>query len=147
MLIAQWYSDPQGTRTDAELISALQRSWLLPRDGPTDPTVESKFSLNSVVSDEGMLSLIVLLNYYSFHSGSNFSAGEKQLLALCRALVKNSRIIVLVCCSLFQFVFIAHNIDGFDMFRMKLQVAWMLRLMPRFRRQFRQSLRNQPFCA
>jgi len=71
--------DPQGTRTDAELISALQRAWLLPRDGPADATVEAKFSLDSTVGDEG----------------SNFSAGEKQLLALCRALVKNSRIIVL----------------------------------------------------
>ena len=27
--------------------------------------------------------------------GSNYSAGEKQLLALCRALIKNSRVIVL----------------------------------------------------
>ncbi|KAJ8082654.1 hypothetical protein PM082_008510 [Marasmius tenuissimus] len=71
--------DPLGTRTDAELISALQRSWLLPKEGPVDPEVEAKFSLDSAVGDEG----------------ANFSAGEKQLLALCRALVKASRIIVL----------------------------------------------------
>ncbi|KIM43746.1 hypothetical protein M413DRAFT_443652 [Hebeloma cylindrosporum] len=71
--------DPQSLRTDAELISILQRAWLLPKDGPVDPAVEAKFSLDSVVGDEG----------------SNFSAGEKQLLALCRALVKNSRLIVL----------------------------------------------------
>ncbi|KII85509.1 hypothetical protein PLICRDRAFT_145262 [Plicaturopsis crispa FD-325 SS-3] len=71
--------DPQGTRTDAELLSALQRAWLLPRDGSTDPAAEAKFSLDSTVGDDG----------------SNYSAGERQLLALCRALVKNSRIIVL----------------------------------------------------
>ncbi|TFK49961.1 multidrug resistance-associated ABC transporter [Heliocybe sulcata] len=71
--------DPQGTRTDAELISALQRAWLLPRDASSDQTHEAKFSLDASVSDEG----------------GNYSAGEKQLLALCRALVKNSRIIVL----------------------------------------------------
>jgi len=71
--------DPQGTRTDSELISALQRAWLLPRDGSVDSVAEAKFSLDSKVGDEG----------------SNYSAGEKQLLALCRALVKNSRIIVL----------------------------------------------------
>ncbi|KAJ3915478.1 multidrug resistance-associated ABC transporter [Lentinula edodes] len=71
--------DPMGTRTDAELISALQRAWLLPRDGTKDPVAEAKFSLDATVGDEG----------------SNFSAGEKQLLALCRALVKKSRIIIL----------------------------------------------------
>ncbi|RPD56133.1 multidrug resistance-associated ABC transporter [Lentinus tigrinus ALCF2SS1-7] len=71
--------DPQHSRTDAEIIDALKRAWLLPKDGPVDPAVEAKFSLDSAVSDEG----------------SNYSAGEKQLLALCRALVKNSRIIVL----------------------------------------------------
>ncbi|KAH8103346.1 multidrug resistance-associated ABC transporter [Cristinia sonorae] len=72
--------DPQGTRTDAEIISALQRAWLLPRDGaPADPQAEAKFNLNASVNDEG----------------SNYSAGEKQLLALCRALVKGSKIIIL----------------------------------------------------
>ncbi|KAJ4474268.1 multidrug resistance-associated ABC transporter [Lentinula aciculospora] len=71
--------DPMGTCTDAELISALQRVWLLPRDGMKDSVAEAKFSLDATVGDEG----------------SNFSAGEKQLLAMCRALVKNSRIIIL----------------------------------------------------
>ncbi|KIK63265.1 hypothetical protein GYMLUDRAFT_40975 [Collybiopsis luxurians FD-317 M1] len=71
--------DPMGTRTDAELISALQRAWLLPRDGTKDPVAEAKFSLDATVGDEG----------------SNFSAGEAQLLAMARCIVKNSRIIIL----------------------------------------------------
>ncbi|OBZ78499.1 Canalicular multispecific organic anion transporter 1 [Grifola frondosa] len=66
--------DPQGTRTDAELLSALRRAWLLPAAGHQDTMAEAKFSLDSAISDE---------------------AREKALLALCRALVKNSRVIVL----------------------------------------------------
>ena len=72
--------DPERSRTDAELISTLRRAWLLPQVGVVDQVAEAKFSLDSSVGDEG----------------SNFSAGERQLLALCRALVKNSKIIVLV---------------------------------------------------
>ncbi|KAF5390987.1 hypothetical protein D9757_004049 [Collybiopsis confluens] len=75
--------DPMGTRTDAELISALQRAWLLPRDGTKDPAAEAKFNLDATVGDEG----------------SNFSAGEAQLLAMARCIVKNSRIIILATTS------------------------------------------------
>lgn len=45
--------DPQRLRTDTELISVLQRAWLLPRDGTKDPVAEAKFSLDSNVGDEG----------------------------------------------------------------------------------------------
>ncbi|KAF9019789.1 multidrug resistance-associated ABC transporter [Hymenopellis radicata] len=71
--------DPQTTRTDAELISVLQRAWLLPSGGVSNPAADTKFRLDATVGDEG----------------ANFSAGEKQLLALARALVKKSRIIIL----------------------------------------------------
>lgn len=71
--------DPHGTKTDAEIIYALQRASLLPPTGVSDPQAEEKFRLDASVNDEG----------------SNFSAGEKQLLALCRALVRSNRIIIL----------------------------------------------------
>ena len=52
----QMISDPLKTRTDAEIISALRRAWLLPREGePIDPAREAKFSLDSSVSDEGTI--------------------------------------------------------------------------------------------
>ena len=75
----------------------LQRTWLLPQDGVSDPSAEAKFGLDAIIGDEGghvlhrsvpTLTEVVI--------GSNYSAGEKQLLSLCRALVKNSHIIVLV---------------------------------------------------
>lgn len=71
--------DPHNYRTDAEIIQALQQVSLLPSSGVVDSVAEEKFRLDAAVNDEG----------------SNFSAGEKQLLALCRALVRNNRIIVL----------------------------------------------------
>jgi ATP-binding cassette subfamily C (CFTR/MRP) protein 1 len=71
--------DPLTQRTDAELIDILRRVWLLPPLGTIDLVAEAKFSLNAVVGEEG----------------SNYSAGEKQLLAVARALAKNSRVIVL----------------------------------------------------
>lgn len=96
------YRDPQQTKTDAELISALQRAWLLPKDGSVDPVAEAKFSLDSVVGDEGLsLHRTPVRNCSLITVGANYSAGEKQLLALCRALVKNSQIIVLVSSQLF----------------------------------------------
>ena len=52
----------------------------MPRDGEHDAAAEAKFSLDSIVGDDG----------------NNYSAGEKQMLALCRALAKHSRVIVLV---------------------------------------------------
>jgi ATP-binding cassette, subfamily C (CFTR/MRP), member 1 len=41
-------------RTDAEVIAVLQRAWLLPKEDPVDSAVEAKFSLDSIVGDEGL---------------------------------------------------------------------------------------------
>ncbi len=73
--------DPTGEKSDAELHSALARAGLIAKpDAPKDATDRfAKFKLDASVADDG----------------SNFSAGERQLVALCRALVKNSKVIIL----------------------------------------------------
>lgn len=91
-------SDPQRLRTDAELIFVLQRAWLLPKDSMSDMhNNEAKFHLDALVGDEGMFNTLENISqiFRTFKIGSNYSAGEKQLLALGRALVKDSRIIIL----------------------------------------------------
>ncbi len=49
------FSDPQHTQTDAELISVLQRVWLLPKDNHSIAlTNENKFNLDTIVGDGGL---------------------------------------------------------------------------------------------
>lgn len=68
--------DPFNERTDMELWDALKRSGLYHSH---DPASSDKFHLQSSVKDEG----------------SNFSLGERQLLALARALVRRSKILIM----------------------------------------------------
>lgn len=69
------HRDPQRIRTDAELISILQRADITTTDGIADPVAEAKFGLDSVVNDEGR---------------PNFSPGNS-LLYLCMVRIKLQR--------------------------------------------------------
>lgn len=85
--------DPFNKSTDIELWDALRRSWLVDtaevenmkqmnnqeKPSANNNNMPNKFHLDSKVDDEG----------------SNFSLGERQLLALTRALVRKSPILIL----------------------------------------------------
>ena len=87
--------DPFGEHQDAELYDALKRAWLVDQDQPAPgaggaaaasptaatPSNSTRFTLDLVIEDEGQ----------------NLSVGERSLVSLARALVKNSKIIVLEC--------------------------------------------------
>ncbi|GAA6015718.1 hypothetical protein JCM10207_008773 [Rhodosporidiobolus poonsookiae] len=72
--------DPFSEYDDARLYDALRRSWLVDRTDNADGSGQaSRFSLDSKVEDEG----------------ANMSVGERSLVSLARALVKDSKIVCL----------------------------------------------------
>ncbi|KAK8041144.1 P-loop containing nucleoside triphosphate hydrolase protein [Apiospora phragmitis] len=71
--------DPFNEHTDLELWSALRQADLVPHDAQLeDKKDSSRINLDSVVEEDGL----------------NFSLGQRQLMALARALVRGARIIV-----------------------------------------------------
>jgi len=74
--------DPFGLYEDARLWDALKRSWLVDGDlerKVADGPAKNRFTLDTVIEDEGQ----------------NLSVGERSLVSLARALVKDSRIVIL----------------------------------------------------
>lgn len=70
--------DPFGLYDDAQLWDALRRSSLVGAPG-TEAKGQTPFTLDTVIEPEG----------------ANLSVGERSLLSLARALVKNSKVVIL----------------------------------------------------
>ncbi|KAI1106117.1 ATP-binding cassette transporter protein YOR1-like protein [Jackrogersella minutella] len=70
--------DPFSEHSDLDLWTALRKAGLIPADASIDDKDPTRIHLDSVVEEDGL----------------NFSLGQRQLMALARALVRGSQIIV-----------------------------------------------------
>lgn len=81
--------DPFDEHTDLELWSALRQADLVPRDASLDPPSPGGTAA-AAAQDPGRIHLDSVVE----EDGLNFSLGQRQLMALARALVRGSQIIV-----------------------------------------------------
>ncbi|TYJ53514.1 hypothetical protein B9479_005845 [Cryptococcus floricola] len=71
--------DPFGTKTDAELYDTLRRAHLITSSPGGTVSDSSRFNLDTVIEEEG----------------GNLSVGERSLVSLARALVRDTKVLVL----------------------------------------------------
>ncbi|ORZ16766.1 P-loop containing nucleoside triphosphate hydrolase protein, partial [Lobosporangium transversale] len=87
--------DPFGEHEDRELWEALRRSHLIPESKPKNKLSVSSIKGSNTGGSETVDPFKITLDTPVKENGSNFSQGQRQMIALARALVRQSKVIVM----------------------------------------------------